>query len=68
VGLFLFGLLFPGINNWAHGGGLAAGIGLGMLLGYQERRRETSLHHLLALACAGATIVALGWALFMARI
>ena len=68
VGLFLFGLLFPGINNWAHGGGLVAGIGLGMLLGYQERRRETSLHDLLALTCAGATIAALGWSLFVARI
>ena len=26
VGLVIFGLLVPGINNWAHGGGLAAGV------------------------------------------
>jgi rhomboid protease GluP len=38
VGLFLFGLIVPGINNWAHGGGICAGAALGFLLGFQERR------------------------------
>ena len=32
LGIFLFGLLVPGINNWAHGGGMAAGILLGLAL------------------------------------
>lgn len=68
VGLFLYGLLFPGINNWAHGGGLGAGILLGMLLGYQERSPQNVLHHLLALVCVVMTIATLGWALFGARI
>ena len=27
--IFLFGLMIPGINNWGHGGGLAAGLILG---------------------------------------
>ncbi|HLA40646.1 MAG TPA: rhomboid family intramembrane serine protease, partial [Candidatus Glassbacteria bacterium] len=40
IGIFVFGLLVPGINNWAHGGGMATGILCGLLLGYQENRRE----------------------------
>ena len=63
VSLALFGFIVPGINNWAHGGGIASGILLGMLLGYSEKRRETALHRVLAIACAVATIVCLAWAL-----
>jgi len=62
VFLFIFGFLFPGINNWAHGGGMLAGIGLGFLLGYQEKRRENLFHKLLAGACALVTLVVLVWA------
>jgi rhomboid protease GluP len=62
VGILLFGFLVPGINNWGHGGGMLAGVILGFLLGYQERRRENILHKLLAGLCMIATIVVLGWA------
>jgi len=62
VGLVLFGIIMPGINNWAHGGGLISGILLGMLLGYGEKRRETALHRSLAMVCGIATIGCLGWA------
>lgn len=62
VGIFLFGLLVPGINNWAHGGGMAAGAGLGYLFGYQENRRETLRHRMLAAGCALATVAVLLWA------
>jgi len=62
VGIFLFGLLVPGINNWAHGGGMAAGAALGFLLGYQENRRETLRHRMLAAGCALATVAVLLWA------
>jgi len=62
VGLVLFGLLMPGINNWGHGGGVLGGIVLGMLLGYQERRPERAVHHILALICGGMTVGVLGWA------
>jgi rhomboid protease GluP len=59
VGLVLIGLL-PGINNWAHGGGIAAGIAVGFALGYEERRRETMPHRVIAaffaLATAGAVL------------
>jgi rhomboid protease GluP len=60
--LFIFGLLVPVINNWGHGGGIAAGIGLGFLLGYRERKKENVLHRLLAGGCAVLTLVILGWA------
>jgi rhomboid protease GluP len=59
VGLVIFGLLIPGINNWAHGGGVLAGLLLGFLLGYQDRRQETALHQLLGWACILLTIAVL---------
>ncbi len=62
VGLLIFGLIFPGINNWAHGGGVVGGMLVGLLLGYGEKRRETPLHRFLALACGAATVGALAWA------
>ncbi len=60
--LFVFGFLVPVINNWGHAGGLAAGIGLGFLLGYQERKRENIVHKLLAGGLAVLTLLILGWA------
>ena len=63
IGLFLFGLLVPGINNWAHGGGLGGGIVLGFLLGYKERKKETYFHKILANFCIVLTILILLWAL-----
>jgi rhomboid protease GluP len=62
VFLFIFGFMVPGINNWGHGGGLIAGIGLGFLLGYQEKRRENLFHKMLAGTCALVTILVLLWA------
>ncbi len=61
--LFIFGIMIPVINNWAHGGGIAAGIGLGFLLGYQERKKENSFHKLLAGGLAVLTLLILGWAM-----
>ena len=61
LGLLVFGLIVPGINNWGHGGGIVGGIALGMLLGYGERRRETALHTNLALLCGVATVSVLLW-------
>ncbi len=68
VSLFIFGFLFPGINNWAHGGGILGGIGLAAVLGYNERRPENSFHLALGLFCGVITMTAMGWALFGARI
>jgi rhomboid protease GluP len=62
ISLFLFGFIVPGINNWAHGGGVISGLLLGLLLGYGEKRRESSLHRVLAVTCGIATIACLAWA------
>jgi rhomboid protease GluP len=68
VFLFIFGFVVPGINNWGHGGGILAGIGLGFLLGYQEKRRENLFHKMLAGACALMTLGVLVWAVASAVI
>ncbi len=62
LGIFIFGLLMPGINNWGHGGGIFAGAVLGLLLGYKERARERVFHKILAGACIVITILVLVWA------
>lgn len=62
ITLFIFGFVVSGINNWAHGGGLVAGILGGWLLGYSERRRETVLHRRLAMLCLLVTAGILVWA------
>lgn len=63
ITIFLFGFLIPGINNWAHGGGMAAGALCGYWLGYRERVREQLWHHLLASACVVLTVGVLAWAI-----
>lgn len=68
IGLFLFGFLIPGINNWGHGGGILGGIILGWLLGYNDIAKEKSFHKTLAFVCAGVTVLVLAWALIHAGI
>jgi len=55
LGIFLFGLLVPGIDNWGHGGGLLAGVLLGYLFGYSERRPENFVHRLLSYCFVSVT-------------
>lgn len=64
IGIFIFGFLVPGINNWGHGGGMAAGALLGFVLGYQDRGRETPLHRTLGMGCIIVTALVLAWAVF----
>jgi rhomboid protease GluP len=64
LGIFLFGLLVPGINNWAHGGGIVAGVALGAILGYEERIRESLVHKVLGVGCMVFTAAILVWAVF----
>jgi rhomboid protease GluP len=59
--IIVFGFMVPGINNSAHIGGMAGGALIGLLLGYNEIRRENVTHKYLALACAVCTALALGW-------
>lgn len=62
LGIFLFGLIVPGINNWGHGGGIFAGIALGFLLGYQERKKEIYFYKILSGVCVVLTFAVLFWA------
>ena len=62
VGLIIFGLIFSGINNWAHGGGILSGIGLAFLMGYNDNKQESAWIKLLAYACIMITVLVLIWA------
>lgn len=55
--LFLFGLLMPGVDNWAHGGGFIGGYLTSFLL--DPRRPERGNHLLIAFLCLVATLVSL---------
>lgn len=62
IGIVLFGLVVAGINNWAHGGGMAAGAIMGLLLGYNERQKANMRHRLLGSLCLSGTLAVLLWA------
>lgn len=64
LGLFVFGFIVPGINNWGHGGGIAGGALLGLLLGYRDRAPERLIHKMLAGICTGLTAIVLVYAVF----
>ena len=66
LGIFLIGVMVPGINNWAHGGGMAAGALLGMILGYQERIRENQIHRFMGGLCLIVTVGVLLWSVLTA--
>ncbi len=68
VGIFIFGIMVPGINNWGHGGGVLAGGLLGFLLGYRERIREKMLHKWLSVGCMVVTGGVLCWAILSALV
>lgn len=61
LSLVIFGFAIPNINNWGHGGGFAAGIVLGWLLGYNERKKENSFHMLLSSVLMAVTVIVIGW-------
>jgi rhomboid protease GluP len=66
LGIFIFGYLVPGINNWGHGGGMLAGALLGFLLGYQDKKKENILHKMLASVCIFSTIAILFFSIIRA--
>ncbi len=62
--LFLFGLVFPGIDNWAHLGGFLGGYGVAKWLNPLEQERPD--HVLASLVLLAATAVAIGLSLVRA--
>jgi rhomboid protease GluP len=62
LGTIFFGFMIPGINNWAHIGGMLAGALLAMFLGYNEKRRETLVHRRLFALLIVFTALVLFWA------
>jgi rhomboid protease GluP len=56
--LFIFGFLFPGINNYAHAGGFVGGYAAAAFLGFAEIKPENQMHLFLALGCMAVTILA----------
>jgi rhomboid protease GluP len=55
--LGVFGLIFPGVDNWAHAGGFAGGFLASLVL--DPLTRERIDHMVVALICLALTIVAL---------
>lgn len=58
VVLFIFGFLFPGIDNFAHAGGFVGGYLSANLLGFTEMKRENRTHQLLTFGAMGLTVLA----------
>jgi rhomboid protease GluP len=60
----VFGLIMPGIDNWAHAGGFAGGYLAGLIL--DPLKPERIDHMVMAFACLLATAIALGWSVVTA--
>ena len=61
--LGVFGFLMPGINNWAHGGGFAAGWIGASLMSLDDDRQDSSWVLLTSLALIVVTVVGFGLSL-----
>ena len=61
--MFIFGFMFPGVNNLAHLGGFVGGYVAGNILSYQEKKAETTLLKKVAALAIGLTLVAFIFAL-----
>ena len=62
LGIFVFGFMVPGLNNWGHAGGMLAGALAALILGYRERSQEKMGHKFLSMACLVVTGIVLFWA------
>ncbi len=63
--LGVFGFIMPGINNWAHGGGFAAGWIGAHLMGLDDDRQDSSWVLLVSLGLIAVTVVGFGLSLLM---
>jgi rhomboid protease GluP len=62
--LGLFGLIMPGIDNYAHAGGFAGGYVTGLI--FDPLKPERVDHLVMALVCLLATVIAMAWSIFTA--
>ena len=58
--LGVFGFVMPGINNWAHGGGFAAGWVAAHVMNLDDDRQDSSLVLLASLVLVGLTVLGVG--------
>jgi rhomboid protease GluP len=61
IPLFLFGLIMPGVDNWAHAGGFAGGYLVSAFLNPMTRERGD--HTIVALLCLASTFAAIAWSI-----
>ena len=62
--LGVFGFVMPGINNWAHGGGFAAGWIAAQLMSLDDDRQDSSWVLLASLGLIVLTVVGVGLSFF----
>ena len=62
--LFLFGVMMPGVNNYAHAGGFVGGYLTALWLGFHEIGMESKMHRRFAQFLAALTVLAFVMALF----
>jgi len=55
--LLLFGFMMTAVNNYAHIGGFIAGYVSASVLGFNEMKRETAIHRILAIVAMGITAI-----------
>jgi rhomboid protease GluP len=60
--LFIFGLIMPGVDNYAHGGGFVGGYAASAFL--KPSTRERGDHLIWAAACVAATLIAFAYQLY----
>ena len=61
IPFFLFGLIMPGVDNWAHAGGFAGGYLVSAVLNPMTRERGD--HMIIALLCLLATLLSIVWSI-----
>jgi len=65
--LGVFGFVMPGINNWAHGGGFAAGWIAAQLMSLDDDRQDSSWVMLASLGLVVLTLAGVGLSLYHGR-
>lgn len=57
---FVYGFIAERVDNWGHLGGLIGGAAAAFLLGYNEIKRQSLLHHVLAVLMVVLVVICFG--------